>query len=289
MRRWRLAVGCSTPRAGALPSRPRRGPRWRRARGPGRSCRHLHGQRLLGYSSTSAVAGRARRHAAAIDGHAHGAPARPAGLGRGDRDPQPRELARAPRRRCAGRPRGRSPPKREHARAAHEDGLDARSGARRARRPRPAAPARRCRRTSRDRPRGPRPRAARRGRGRRRPPCRSIRARPMHEPRPSETSTSPAARGGRELAHADHGLGHHQSPRPRRVRSSFTPPLRRDEQEGDRAVLALDREVGVEHERDVVGAGAAGEDATPRSRRACRSPTAAARAPSPGRSSRRAR
>ena len=60
-------------------------------------------------------------------------------------------------------------------------------------------------------------------------------------------------RGG-ELTHPDHRLRHGY--RPSRASICSTPPCIRHEQERDRAVLALDDEVGVQQQRDVAGAGA---------------------------------
>ena len=81
-------------------------------------------------------------------------------------------------------------------------------------------------------------RAARRARARRRRARRSTSASPMHEPSPSETSTSPAVA---ETASSPMRtiVSHHASPS--RASSSPTPSSDGHEHERDRAVLALDR------------------------------------------------
>ena len=198
--------------------------------------------------------------------HAHGAPALAAGVGGRDRDAQLARAPRARRRRCAGRRPGR-PREREHARAADEHGLEPRAaraerddrveqrrhGA--CRRTCPALPSRPLGGGQHDvgeagdgRPRG---RAAR---GRCTSPGPARRARRPRRRRPRTHPSGPWSRPSLSR------------PSPRRARSSSHAAARRDEQERDRAVLALDGEVGVEHERDVVALARCRPGRSPRSR-----------------------
>ena len=163
----------------------------------------------------------------------------------------------------------------EHARAADQHGLERAPGGRRAARAASISAGTPGRRTCAGRPARARPRrAARRARARRRPRAgraargrctsrgraRRARRRPSreHASSPMRTMVSAAvispARGGRA--------------------ASSTPPWSGTSRKDDRAVLALDREVGVEHQRDVARVGVAGEHRLARSRRACRSPVA---------------
>ena len=233
------------------------------------------------------------------DGHAPGCrastrtvrPARAAGVGRGDGDAQRARAPRARPRRCARRRRGRRRREREHAGAADEHGLEARCGARRAativgdqRVDRGVGELAGRRRVAPDD--GGQHDVGQAGDGRpaveqREADARAQAERDEHVARaPAETANSPI----RTMVSAMR-----YDPRPRRARSSSHAAARRDEQEGDRAVLALDREVGVQHERDVVARARGRPARRRRSRRACPWPTAAAPARARGRSWRPAR